>query len=1118
VGHEKKSRMTNRLLLPLLLATLVACDQGNTVDGLDGGSGNLGDNRDGTTDATEAGALGDVNVADTAAQGDTGAPADTGPGSDATDTDGGGDGAKPGCVDEDEDGYGEGTECLGPDCDDANPDAHPGLEADPCDGADNDCDDSTDEDFVAEACGVGACASESRCDGGEIIDCVPKDPEPDDATCDGEDDNCNGEVDEDYVAEGCGVGACASESACAEGVEAPCEPGAPAADDATCDEIDDDCDGEVDDDFPVEHCGEGACAAQSRCAVGEILVCVPGERADRDATCDGFDDDCDGETDEDYAPEGCGVGACASESTCIDGVEEACEAGDPVGDDDATCDAIDDNCNGETDEDYAPQQCGEGACLAESRCVNGEELDCEPFEPGERIDATCDDVDDDCDGRLDEDYAPVGCGDGVCAAESACEGGAEVACEPGDALSADDATCDGVDDDCSGENDEDYLAAACGVGACASISHCTDGVEEACAPRQALSDVDVTCDGVDDNCNGETDEDYAPDDCGVGACAAVSACAAGVELACEPGDRLADDDATCDGVDDDCDGLVDEDYVPEDCGVGACASESACVNGVVEACAEGQPLSDDDATCDGVDDNCDGAADEDYAPVGCGVGACAAESACADGVEQACQPAAGAADDATCDGVDDDCSGEADEDYVPVGCGVGACASQTACVAGAVEACVEGQPLSDTDATCDGIDDDCSGEADEEYAPEGCGVGACAAQSTCEGGVEQACQPGAAAADDVTCDGIDDDCNGEADEDYLPVGCGDGVCAAESACAAGVEQACQPGQPEAADDATCDGVDQDCSGEADEDFVGDGCGVGACAAQAQCQDGQVVACQPGQPAANDATCDGVDDNCNGLADEDYQPEGCGDGVCASESACEGGVELACEPGQRNAQDDANCDAIDDDCSGEADEDYAPVDCGVGACASQSACDGGQEQVCVAGQPLSEDDATCDGVDDDCDGDVDEDCLQNLLRFEVADAPNGGLDVRVVYRQTVPQGVDPLPLRPELIDLQFDFDAALSLPAAPGDAVTRGQALVDSEKNMTLFRPGANSARLLILAFANSNKIGPGVIAVFHFDRQGGGPFQMVWDVDRTHFAPQPADVILERENADLNID
>jgi len=75
-----------------------------------------------------------------------------------------------------------------------------------------------------------------------------------------------------------------------------------------------------------------------------------------------------------------------------------------VGEEDPTCDARDDDCDGETDEDYLPRglECGQGACAARgaTRCVAGEEV--EQCVPGEPTDEVCNGADDDCDGDTDE--------------------------------------------------------------------------------------------------------------------------------------------------------------------------------------------------------------------------------------------------------------------------------------------------------------------------------------------------------------------------------------------------------------------------------------------------------------------------------------------------------------------------------------------------------------------------------------------------------------------------------------------------------------------------------------------------------------------------------------------
>jgi hypothetical protein len=77
-------------------------------------------------------------------------------------------------------------------------------------------------------------------------------------------------------------------------------------------------------------------------------------------------------------------------------------------------------------------------------------------------------------------------------------------------------------------------------------------------------------------------------------------------------------DANCDGVDDNCNGLLDEEFVNHNstCGVGACASSgfAQCDNGVFsDTCVAGTPTAE---TCNGIDDNCDGTIDNAPVPTG----------------------------------------------------------------------------------------------------------------------------------------------------------------------------------------------------------------------------------------------------------------------------------------------------------------------------------------------------------------------------------------------------------------------------------------------------------------------------------------------------------------------
>ncbi len=328
-------------------------------------------------------------------------------------------------------------------------------------------------------------------------------------------------------------------------------------------------------------------------------------------------------------------------------------------------------------------------------------------------------------------------------------------------------------------------------------------------------------------------------------------CSAGFRCDADQGQCVAcaAADTSCDGIDDDCDAVVDEDFVgsPTSCGVGACVvtTTTSCVGGVPqESCTPGQPAS-NDAMCDGVDDDCDGVADEEYTslPTSCGDGGCAAtgSTGCVDGVVvDSCVEGTPAADDASCDGVDDDCDGVADEAYAQTTstCGEGMCASTgtLSCVGGVVvDSCVVGTPAA-SDASCDAVDDDCDTLTDEDYVgtETSCGTGECVATGVTicvAGGVEDACVPGTAAAQDSVCDGLDEDCDGSADEDYAPetTSCGEGLCAGQgqTSCVAGeVLDDCEPLSPDDGNPCTTDSCDPETGVENAPRVEGADCGDG----------------------------------------------------------------------------------------------------------------------------------------------------------------------------------------------------------------------------------------------------------------------------------------------------
>jgi hypothetical protein len=147
------------------------------------------------------------------------------------------------------------------------------------------------------------------------------------------------------------------------------------------------------------------------------------------------------------------------------------------------------------------------------------------------------------------------------------------------------------------------------------------GEQELIVPVQlGITEVlDDDCDGIDDNFNGETDEDYVVSDtsCGVGPCESSGQleCQDGSEVdTCEIGPTTGDD-SDCDGVDDNCNGLLDDNYVeePTSCGVGVCASagQLTCQDGsTTDTCIPGTPEEDPEVTIDGLDNDCDGEVDE----------------------------------------------------------------------------------------------------------------------------------------------------------------------------------------------------------------------------------------------------------------------------------------------------------------------------------------------------------------------------------------------------------------------------------------------------------------------------------------------------------------------------
>jgi hypothetical protein len=423
-------------------------------------------------------------------------------------------------------------------------------------------------------------------------------------------------------------------------------------------------------------------------------------------------------------------------------------------------------------------------CEAEETCGNGVDDDCNGP------------VDDRCDCEAGVTAAcfrgdPAHRGQGVCAdGAMRCEGtefGRWTECA-GDVLEGPE-VCDeaGLDEDCDGVANEGCECSGdgdlpCGTdeGECAAgVQRCVDGMRTAC--EGAVGPVAERCDGLDEDCDGMVDEGLSRR-CGFdrGICiAGVELCAAGTWGSCDG--AVLPVAEVCNGLDDDCDGMTDE-LVTRACGtdVGACvAGTETCAGGAFGACAGSiAPI---DEVCNGEDDDCDGTTDEGLVR-GCGtdVGECVAGTeTCRDGSWGACAGSVGPAAE-RCDGrLDESCDGTVDEGCActtgatrACGTDVGRCVagSQTCDGAGMWGACAGStDPRTET---CDGTDDDCDGMLDEgcecitgATRPCGTDVGECVAgRETCDvAGRWGVCAGSTGPATEI-CNMRDDDCDGASDE------------------------------------------------------------------------------------------------------------------------------------------------------------------------------------------------------------------------------------------------------------------------------------------------------------------------------------------------------------------
>lgn len=594
--------------------------------------------------------------------------------------------------------------------------------------------------------------------------------------------------------------------------------------------------------------------------------------------------------------------------------------------------------------------------------------------------------------------------------------------------------CNGADDDCDSLIDEGFsgLGAVCtaGVGSCldAGVVACTaDQLGVACNATPGTPGTEV-CNQLDDNCNGLVDD-------GVNCQGCVPSCAD------------SDNCDICNGLDEDCDSQFDEDFTPSSCGItiGECnPGTTSCVMGALACNGSQGPVPE---ICNGLDDDCDtlvdGMASGCYpaATAGCNpsTGVCAGicrmgvaicnnfpnPLVCNGAVTPVTEVACNLLDDdcdgnvdegsgtEQCNGIDDDCDSRIDEGVgltdpsIGVGCGtppfVGECRmGAVQCILGA-EVCVgEVNPVTEV---CDNRDNNCDGTTDNSVPGFG---GACGSSiGDCDPGV-LSCVAGAAQCVGAVgpfaevCDARDNNCNGVTDEtdpmlgdscNTLPSGtvvvsdtgecrfgllvCTGGVLRCSGAVGPVVER--------------CNVLDDDCDAATDEDFptLGTTCSNGQSGVCAQngtfvcAASGLSVTCTAAPGAPGTETCNAIDDDCDGTTDEGPLPlvgTECASGVgtCAPGLwECRMGMLSCGSPGNANPE---VCNGADDDCDGSTDEAPVPgtgeqcVAPGFDQYGEIGACEFGMT-VCANGglrcdNYIGPSPEVCDNIDNDCDGVID----------------------------------------------------------------------------------------------------------------------------------------------------
>jgi hypothetical protein len=885
-----------------------------------------------------------------------------------------------------------------------------------CDGLDNDCDGKTDDDFgytgkqafgktllVGEACGVG------DCDGGQIVcsadkkglTCSTESKGDKLEQCNAKDDDCDGKTDElsdDSMK--VGKSPCRLLGQCSEGnVTADCKGGA-----WVCD-------------YSKVPGFEGE--AVVTCSAGPSGPCA----GSKEGTCDSKDNDCDGKTDEDFTfsylsvdkaktiGQSCGAGACAggkvvcSATPAKAGAELACDSAGKSSVE--QCDYLDNDCNGATDETFFYSQqdgkkvtvfdlasgkqaaCdGVGACgIGVVECLSKTAAACSTDANGSKPSVAkeiCNDLDDDCNGKTDE-----GCDldmDGYCDAaittvgkpKACAQGGGD--CQPAnkDVYPNQSELCDGVDNNCSGQTDEIFqwkesdgkllgVNANCGFGVCAGGKVTCDLNKLGATCSTAGKKGAENCNGLDDDCNGVTDDGC--DDDKDGYCDSGMGWASGASVTCPK--TTKDTERDCND------------------------SEPKVNPGIVEACND---IDDNCAagTDEGCDDDKDGFCDATIVTVGKPKSCLQGGGDCADTdgtVNPAAKEICNDKDDNCAAGVDEGCDDDKDQ-YCDGGMTV--VAVPKVCPKSASG---KGDDCNDADLNvnpgiveiCNNVDDNCDGKTDEGCDDDKDGY--------CDNGMKVIGVPTICP---KSASGKGDDCN----DNDLTVNPGKAeVCNdVDDNCAAGVDENC----------------DKDGDTYCDAKLTTVGKPKVCLSGGGDCNDGDGAI----KPTA-DEICDDVDNNCSGATDESCNKDG--DEYCDVGKTTKGSPKVCskgggdCNDGDKAISPGAteSCNTKDDNCNGQVDETDA-TGCtkyfkdldgdGFGAGSSTCMCsaDLGNKLTAILGGDCDDTKPTvkpglgetCNAIDDNCANGVDEGCDDDNDKF---------CDANMIIAATATCGLSSLPV-------------------------------------------------------------------------------------------------------------